>query len=88
MQCTYRLTDGNIASIHVNLGSAYVSKKEYDSAIASYRTALDIQGDNIKARYNLGLALFYTKKYKEALFEVEYCKINYRELHFIDSVVS
>lgn len=54
----------------MNLGSAYVAKKEYETAIRCFQDALKIQPDNVKAHYNLGLVYFYTHEYDDANIEV------------------
>lgn len=55
------------AEIQNNLGIAYWNKKQWDSGIAAYQKALDLNKDYTEARYNLAFALLARHRSQEAV---------------------
>jgi tetratricopeptide (TPR) repeat protein len=49
-----------------NMGNAYMNKKLYDTALASYQVALVMKPNDPETLYNLGVASMYRKDYKAA----------------------
>lgn len=49
-----------------NMGNAYMNKKLYDTALASYQVALAMKANDPETLYNLGVACMYRKDYKAA----------------------
>jgi tetratricopeptide (TPR) repeat protein len=49
-----------------NMGNAYMNKKLYDMALASYQVALVMGPGDAETMYNLGVASMYRKDYKAA----------------------
>jgi tetratricopeptide (TPR) repeat protein len=47
-----------------NMGNAYMHKKQYDMALASYQVALVMRPRDTETMYNLGVASMYRKDYK------------------------
>ena len=59
---------GESGAFMLNLkGAAYTKKKEYDQAIASFRTALELSPGLFAAQFNLGEVHFLQRQYPEAL---------------------
>lgn len=59
------------AALHVNLGAAYLGKKMYAEARASFMTALSIEPDNQKAHWLLARTLRGLGRLPEAAGEFE-----------------
>src|SRR5690554_3095079 len=54
---------------HFNLGNAYLKQKQYESAVASYQSALALMKDDVQkaeALHNIGNAYLEEQKPKEA----------------------
>jgi tetratricopeptide (TPR) repeat protein len=49
------------------LGNAQCVKNDYQAAISSYESALELDPKNAPALYNLGNALYMIYKYEEAV---------------------
>jgi len=62
--------DPDVPDAHVNLGSALVHD-ELEEALACYRKALQLQPDHALAHCNLGQALRFQGKFREALAELQ-----------------
>jgi tetratricopeptide (TPR) repeat protein len=69
------LTADEKANIYVNLGNLEKDSRKFDEAIKFYNDALEIDQDNIEARYNLCLAEAYRdlgkRQYKSAVENFE-----------------
>jgi tetratricopeptide (TPR) repeat protein len=57
--------------VRSNLGAAYSALGRYEEAIAEYKRALIIDGDNYAIRYNLALAYYKAAWFAEAATELE-----------------
>ena len=51
---------------HNNLGSLYLSKKEFNSAEEQFRDAIRLRKDDAEAYFNLGNVLLLTRRYPES----------------------
>lgn len=52
---------------HNQLGGIYLMKSNYPAAVAEFRIAVSLAGDNVEAQYNLACALDYSGKTREAV---------------------
>ncbi len=59
--------DPNDATLHYNLGNAYMGLGRVEDAVASYRKALKMDANLPDTQYNLGIALARLKRYDEAV---------------------
>ncbi|HEX9185964.1 MAG TPA: tetratricopeptide repeat protein [Vicinamibacteria bacterium] len=58
------------ADVRSNLGAAYARLGRHEEAIAQYRQALAVRGEDPAIRFNLGLALFKAARFPEAAEEL------------------
>lgn len=57
--------------VYIVIGQVHEKKNDLREAIANYRVGVQVDPDQVELNFNLGLALFKTKRYEEArdLFE-------------------
>jgi tetratricopeptide (TPR) repeat protein len=55
-------------------GIYFTLQRQYDSAIADFNSAIQVDPQNANAHYNLGLAYFETKQYEKATEEAKLAK--------------
>jgi len=68
--------DKPIRTPYVNLGAAFLAKKDYESSVMYYRKALEMKPDDQVVRYYLGQSLQAAGQYREA--EAEYRTMIYQ----------
>lgn len=51
----------------INLGNAFVQSAEYDSALKYYQRAVEIDGSEKAAHYNIALVEFFQEKYRSSI---------------------
>ena len=56
-----------MASVHANLGSAFIGLGKYEPAIKSFERALEIEPKPTSVLFNLGLAYYYQHDYRPAV---------------------
>ena len=66
----WRNSNEDFAEAHNNLGIAYNASGKTEEAISSFRKAIEINPNHVKAHYNLSVAYFNEKQYKLA---IKYC---------------
>jgi tetratricopeptide (TPR) repeat protein len=64
---TAKLDDKAQTSLYNNLGIVYWKKERYADALAAYKRALELNKDDVDARYNLAFGLLSQKQYSDAI---------------------
>ncbi len=59
--------DPNFALSYLNLGDAFLSKKEYDSSIEAYQKSIQLNAQNVDALNKMGLSYEYKGEYDNAI---------------------
>jgi len=62
-----RLDDKSLTSLYNNLGIVLWKKQKFSDALAAYNKALDLNKNDIDARYNLAFGLISQKQYGDAI---------------------
>jgi tetratricopeptide (TPR) repeat protein len=63
--------DPNLPAAYAALGKAMITKGKTDLAIACYRTALDLQPENVETRFALAETLAREMRYEDAIVEMD-----------------
>ena len=70
----YAESGTDIAEVHYNLGLAYGKSGKYQEAIESFKQALGLDPDHVKARYYLGATYHYSNDRNSALEQYKILK--------------
>ncbi|CAI2379240.1 unnamed protein product [Moneuplotes crassus] len=66
----YKSLKGNL-SLHFSLGTSYMQKKQYERALAYFRSILEQDASHVKSHFCLTLSLFRLERYEAALDHID-----------------